>query len=186
MNAVLKKMFDLYKIQFLASATVCVVLIALKTTLPPLGFTLIILGSLVGTFLLDLDYIIYAFFIEPEKDFSTTVRAFIKHKDLFNAITYIHLHREEVKDKTLNGAMFQMILAGAALFVMSSPASLFVKALIVSTFVNSIYRMWENYFDDKIDDWFWGLKFKVNKNSLIWYTVGLGVALVFSLWLFNF
>jgi hypothetical protein len=180
----LKKVLDVYKIPFLTSITVCVVLIALKASQPPLFFTYIVLGSLLGTFILDLDYIIYAYFIEPTKEFSTTFRAYVKHKDFLNAFSYVHMHREDVKDKTLNSAIFQVVLAAACIFVMASTATVFIKALVISAFVNSIYRLWENYTDNKINDWFWGLKIVPNRNNIAAYTAVLIVVLGFSLRMF--
>lgn len=184
MGFTIAKVYNIYKIQILASITIGLAMIALKLEREPISFTFITLGALVGTFILDIDYLIYAFFIEPKKDFSTTVRAYIKHKDFSNTLSYIHLHRHEVKEKTLIGAIFQIVLAATSIFVVTSPANLFIKALVLSVFVNSMYRMWEYYFEGKISEWFWGLKVDMNKNKLFIYTGILVAILGYSLSIF--
>lgn len=153
-----------------------IVLVAVKVEREPLAFTGIILGSLLGTFILDLDYIIYAYFLEPGQDFSKTLTAFIKHGDLLNALTYINYHKHNIKDKILNSGLFQIVLGASLFFVASSNTAIFVKALVFSAFVNSLYRLAESYFENRVDDWFWALKNKPTKQVLVVYsTVLLGV-----------
>lgn len=177
----LKKILDVYRIPFLLSLTLAIVLIALKVERSPLTFTLICLGTLLGTFVLDLDYFIYAYFLEPAHDFSVSLKGFIAHKDLPNTLAYIHYHKNDLEDKILNSALFQAVLAGAAIFITSSNASFFIKALILSAFVNSIYKMVEEYLENRTDHWFWVLKTKPNKGAFYMYLVVLIGILLYCL-----
>lgn len=142
---------------------------------------LIFLGSMLGTFFMELDYILYAYFLEPTADFSKTVTGFFKHGDVGNALNYIHTHRDDIKDKTLHSFLFQLVFGALMIFVASSNASLVVKALILSAFLNSIYRMYEAFAQGKVSDWFWALKEKPEKNTFYLYTGGLLAVLVFCL-----
>lgn len=173
----LKSFFQIYKIQFLIAVTLSIALIAIRAERLPVIITLIILGCLLGMFLLDLDYIIHAYFIAPEEEFSKTVRAYIKHLDFINALEFIRFHRDDVKDKTLNSALFQSVLAAVSIFVMSSPTNVFIKAAVLSMLVNSLYRMAEYYFENKTEAWFWNINMKLHKRSLILY-VGVIFAIV--------
>lgn len=180
-----KTFLSSYKVPLLLSITVGVVLIALRVEKDILNITLIMMGSLLGILLLELDYILYAYFLEPTKEFSKTLQGYISHKDIGRAITYIHYHKTEVKDKTLNSALFQIVLGILMIFVMSSDTNLLIKSLIISTYVNTIYTMLNEYFEGRIKDWFWSLKGTPTKNTLIIFTSVLILLLVFSLTLYT-
>jgi len=172
----MRMFISLYKIQLLVSLTVAVSLIALAVITKPLLIGLVIFGSFLGTFILDLDYIIYSYFMEPTKNFSKTLTAFIKHKDLNNALKYIEFNKTDVKDKTLHSALFQIILAIFCVFVVSSEVTYLLKALVLSILCNSIYRLIEAHFNNQITDWFWAFKNTPTKKGTITYiTVLFGV-----------
>lgn len=176
-----KKILDSYKLPVLLSITLFVVILALTVERDLFQIILISLGTIVGTFILDLDYFIYAYFFEPEKEFSIQVRGYTKHKDYSGAWNYIYHHKAEIKDAVLNSALFQIALAGLVIIVAWSPTSIFIKALAISTFVNSIYRMAEEHFENRTDVWFWAFKNKPDKNTLYLYVSGLLVVLVAGL-----
>jgi len=179
-----KKIWDIYKIQMLVSLALTIVIIATNVIKTPQAIFLTALGAVLGTFLLELDYFVYAFFLEPEKSFSITLKGFVEHKDYTGAINHIYYNKEEVKDKTLNSVLFQIALAGTALFVASSTSGLLIKTLILSTFANSIYKMVDYYFEGKTNQWFWALKKVPNENGILVYGLVLVLVLVYSLTLF--
>jgi hypothetical protein len=180
----LKKIWEIYKIQLFVSLALTIVLIATNIINKPVHNALIILGAFMGTFFLDLDYIVYAYFLEPEKSFSKTLQGFFQHRDLAGALNHIYFNKNEVKEKTLNSVLFQIVLAGASLLVVSSTSSLFIKALVLSTFANSIYKMAIYYFDGKADEWFWALKKTPSENTMVIYGIILFFFLAFSISLF--
>ncbi len=180
----LGKTLKLYKVPLLVSLVISVVLIALKVEKQYFQISLIFLGSLLGTFFLDLDYFIYTYFLDPAADFSKTVAGFIKHRDLPNALSYIYYHKEDLHEKTLNSALFQLVLGGLMIFVTSSSTNLFVKALVLSTFANSLYRLAQNYYENKTAEWFWIFKNVPNKKSVVVYTVILFGIFLYCLTLF--
>jgi hypothetical protein len=177
----IKKLIALYKIQFLVSVTLAIVLIAIKTVKDPLSIAFIIIAILIGTFILDLDYLIYAFFLEPEADFSKTLSAFVKHKDFINAFQFIEYHKNEMGERTLHSIIFQLVLVGAAIFSISAASNIYVKALILSIYVNSIYRLMELYFSDTYEQWFWALKNKPTRSKVMLYIFGLVGVLIYCL-----
>jgi hypothetical protein len=179
-----KKIWEIYKIQLFISLALTIVLIATNIVNRPAYNALIILGVFIGTFFLELDYIVYAYFLEPERSFSKTLRGFIEHKDPAGALNHVYFNKNEVKEKTLNSVLFQIVLAGASLFVVSSTSSLFIKALVLSTFANSIYKMAIYYFDGKVEQWFWSLKKTPNENGVLVYGFIMFIVLVYSITLF--
>ncbi|HSX39302.1 MAG TPA: hypothetical protein VLI92_01805 [Candidatus Saccharimonadales bacterium] len=180
----LKKILDVYKIPLLISLTLGVVFIALKIERQPLTIAFIILGTLLGTFFIDLDYYIYAYFLEPNADFSKSLRAFISHKDFLNTIAFIQYHKNDIQDKILSSLLFQIVLAGAAIFVTASTTGIFIKALVLSTFVNSVYRLNEETMQNSHESWFWALKSKPSKTAVYIYEFFLVLIFLYCLFIF--
>ena len=176
----LKKIWELYKTPLLLSLTLAIVLVSLNVLKTPFIIAATLLGALVGTFILDLDYIIYAYFTDTEKGFSVDLRSFFKHKDYVNALNHIYHNKDSIEEKTLNSALFQIVLAGVSIFTMASTAGFFIKALVISAFANSIYKALSQFYDGRVKDWFWALKTIPNKNGFYLYIGVLVLILIYN------
>lgn len=163
----LKKILPIYKVQLLISLVLTITILGINVVRNPIEIILIVMGALIGTFVLDTEYLLYAYFFEPEKDFSKTLITFMKHKDYGNAITYIDYHKNELTDRSLNSALFQVVIAGFTIFAAYSDTSYFVKALAFSILANSIYKLSEAYFSNEYETWFWAFKKKPTKQGVI-------------------
>lgn len=182
MNQTKSQFLKLYKVPFLIAITLTVVLIALMLERQFMVFALIAVGAIFGVFLLDLDYFIHAFLTEKDQDFSKTFSAYVKHWNLGQALTYAHYHKNDIKEKTLNSAFFQVILIGLTIFTIFSQQNIFILTLVLSAFVNSIYRMIEAYYQDNdLKEWFWVLKETPSSRGIYVYTAGLLLFLVCAL-----
>ncbi len=146
--------------------------------------SMVALGSMLGAFILDLDYVIHAYFIEPNAHFSKTLAGYIKHKDFANAAQHIHFHKKELREQTLNSALFQMVLAGVTIFVVASSTNIFIQALVISTLANSLYRFSEYYFENDLEDWFWVLKNKPTSQQASIYGLCIFAVLIYSISIF--
>ncbi|OGC45293.1 hypothetical protein A2V49_01735 [candidate division WWE3 bacterium RBG_19FT_COMBO_34_6] len=102
-------------------------------------------------------------------------------KDFSNAINHIYYNRSEVKEKTLNSVLFQIVLVGVNLIVLSSTSNIFFKAFTLSVFVNSMYKMADYYFDGKANEWFWELKQVPDKKNIILYSIALIISIIYGL-----
>lgn len=178
------KILQIHKTPLLLSATLSIILIAIRVEKNPLGILFILAGSFLGTFILDLDYIIQTYFLEPGSPFSKTVAGYIKDKDPAGALGYIVFHRNDIKEKALNSALFQVVLAGLSLFIISSNAGLLIKSIVISTFLNSIYRFAEAQFEGKTQEWFWNLNIELNRQGIAIYSLILLGGFVYCLSIF--
>lgn len=176
----IKQLLNFYKIPLLLSATLAVVLLAFNVITDPFIIAAIVLGSFLGTFLLELDYYIYAYFVEPEGDFSRSLRGYVKDRDFANATNYIYANKSAVTEKTLNSVMFQVVLVALAFYVAYATPYLFVAAFVLSAFLNSVYKYIESYLDGTYSEWFWVLKIKITREGAIIYA-GLLVLSLFIL-----
>lgn len=180
----LSKITAIYKTPLLISFVLMIVLMAVRVEFKTLNIIFIAIGVFFGTFILDLDYLIYSYFLEPTADFSKTVVGFLKHGDVANAVSYIYYHKDDIKDKTLNSALFQVVLAVLMYFIASTQTNMVIKALVFSTFVNSLYRLYEYYDSKRTDEWFWVLKQKPDKRLLLLYSGTLFGVFVYCLTIF--
>ena len=168
---VTKKILNFYKIPLLVSITLFIVILGLTGLREPVDIGLVFLGCLLGTFFLDLDYIIYAYFTDPDKGFSQTLKGYFKHNDYTHAIAHIYYHQDDVKEKTLQSVLFQIIIGGFGIFMIFAPINFFARSIVLSIYVNSLYRLAHKHFSHKADDWFWLLKEKPSKQGVKIYLI---------------
>jgi hypothetical protein len=181
----LKKLFSFYKVPLLISLVLVVVLIALNPSKPIFYFAQIFFGAFLGTFFLDIEFFLYAYLFEPEADFSKTLLGFTKHGDLGNAFLYINYHKDEIKEKSVNSGIFQIVMAFVCISVVFATTYVFMKALVLSIFANSTYRFAECYYKGRVEEWFWAFKKTPGKQTLFLYAVALIGVLVLCLYFFR-
>lgn len=180
----LKKTIKLYSTSLILSITLSIVLIALGVERQILTIIWIILGSLLGTFTLDLDYIIQALFIEPDHQYAGTIKEYLKHRDILGVLNFISYHKHEFHQRALNSALFQLVLGALTIFVVTSVTNPFLKGFVLSTFLNSIYRFVEEFLEDKSDNWFWSINIETKPLNIYIYLVAMLIALIYSIYLF--
>lgn len=180
----IKKVISIYKIPLLLSITLTIVLLAMGVVRNPIDIFATVLGCLLGTFILDSEYVLYAYIFDADSDYSKNIRGYIDHKDYKGLLVYIETHRNDLKDKSLNSALFQAILAPICIFAVYASTSYFIKAFVLSVFLNSIYKLIEVYFEGDLKDWFWAVKSKPNKQGFLLYTISLVGILIFCLNIF--
>jgi hypothetical protein len=181
----LKKLFSFYKVPLLISTVLVIVLIALNPSKPALYFAQIFFGAFLGTFFLEIEFFLHAYIFEPDVDFSKTLLGFTKHGDLINAFLFINYHKDEIKEKSINSGVFQIVMAFVCISVVFATTYVMMKALVLSIFANSIYRFAECYYKGNIEEWFWAFKRTPSKRMLSFYTMALIGTLVLCLYFFK-
>jgi hypothetical protein len=166
------------------SLTLAIVILAFRMEKNAVKIAYIFTGSLLGTFFLDIDYFIHTYFVEPTAQFSKMVAGYIKHRDFIGTLEYIYHHKDSIKEKSLNSGLFQIILAALTLLTVSSSRNLFFKALLLSTFLNSLYRFSEYYYSGRSNEWFWSLKLNLTKQNITIYAGVLIAVFLYCLTLF--
>lgn len=181
----MNNLFKFYRLQIILSLSLMIVLISQVFKSGYLELSLIALGCILGTFFLDLDYFINAYMIDQDSDFSKLLRDYVKNKDIIGALNYTLFHPNEIKNKTLNSAIFQVALAIFSLYLVRNPGvSTFYKAFILSILINSIYRFLYFYIQNEHQDWFWILKETPGKSFIIFYNSILILIVGLSIYLY--
>ncbi len=176
----LKRFLDIYKTPLLVSLTLFIAVIALNTERSTINIVYILLGSLLGTFLMDLDYLMHVTFVEPEHKNTDLIMDYLRHFDLIGYFVFVHSHKDEFEKKTFHSALFQVILGLATIFVMASTTPLIIKILVLAAFVNSIYKFLEVFFKDKAKDWFWSFKIDTKPQNMYMFLLLLVAELIVS------
>lgn len=167
----LKKIVSIYIMPLLTSTVVAMAILALRVSQNPIEISLILLGAFISVFVLDLDYFLYAYFIETDSDFSRNLRAYFSHRDFSGGLAYLASHKDYIEDKALNSAIFQIALALLSIFLAFSNTNIFLKTIVYSTFANSIYRSIESYIEFGPKYWFWSIKNKPSREIFVIYLI---------------
>ncbi len=178
----IKKILTYYKIPLLVSITLGITILAMSVARKPLDIAQVFAGVLLGTFLLDIEFILYPYIFEPNTEYAKTVFAYIKNRNFGDLISFINEHRDEVKDKSLNSIIFQFVLIFLVVFTSYTNTSYFIKAFVMSVFANSIYKLTEALFEGKTKDWFWAIKGTPKKEGVVFFIVGLITVLAVALY----
>ena len=170
----LRAFLNLYRIPLVLSLTLAVILVSFTVETRLLQIVLITAGSILGAFILDLDYVLHAYFLEPEADFSRTLKTYIEHRDFKSAINFVITHKGDVTEKTLNSGLFQVVLIALLFFVIYSDVNVGLKAFLLAIYLNSIYKFVENYYIHKsFDDWFWFMQASPKKEVVALCVIAL-------------
>lgn len=181
----IKKLLKIYKTHFLIAATTAVVMLAQGVLRGFWNVSEIFLGAFLGSFILDTEYLINAYILEPTGDFAKQLGGYIKHRDYTSALDYFDSHRDTIKDKTLNSAFFQLILVPVSVFVAFTPDHYFVKGLVFSVYTILLYKLAEHYYANNLDEWFWVMKSKYGKKEAAYFGAVLFIILVVCLYYFR-
>lgn len=179
----IKKILAYYKVPLLISVTVGVAVAALGIARNAIDIVEIVVGIIMGTFILDIEYLLYPYLFEPKTNFAKSIFAYVKHKDYGGLLGFINEHKNDIEDKALNSALFQFVLAPLSIFLAYSNASYFVKTFVLTTFANSIYRLTEAYFEGTTKEWFWAIKGTPKKEGVYTFIGAMILVLVFCLWI---
>ncbi|HOD01506.1 MAG TPA: hypothetical protein PKH50_02185 [bacterium] len=179
----IKKILKYYTTPLLISATLGIIMLAMTVAKDPIEIIEIIVGAILGTFILDIEYVLYPYMFDSNSDFSKFIFGYTKNKDFEGLISFINEHRNDLKEKSLNSALFQTVLIPICLFVSYIDTSYFMKAFVLSIFANSIYRLIECYFYGTTKEWFWAIKGTPKKEGILGFMVILLAVLAVSLYL---
>ncbi len=169
-----------YKLNLLVSVTLAIVITALKVYRDPISIAATVLGSLLGAFILELEYFINAFWIDPESEFSSNFKSLINQGNYEGLISYINMHKSGLQRRTLHSILFQVTLLLLLLSLPSSIISIFGFTLILSTFIQTFYQMYEDHVERRgVNDWFWVLKQKPGALYKALYLFAMGLSLVY-------
>lgn len=138
------------------------------------------LGALAGTFLLDIDHLIYWFISHPEEEDSRQARVLLKTEN-FKGLYLLLKRTHEWHDRLIfHTATFQIILLILSFYVLTSGGSFFGSALVLSMNLHLLKDEWFDFLGSRkaeLGNWlFWQIKELTIERYLDLYLVGVTLA----------
>lgn len=99
---------------------------------PPYHILLTFLGLALGSFLLDIDHLVYWFVVKPELAESQEAKRLVVGKNWRGILGHLGQYHKTHTNLIFHHFHFHLLLLGVALFVFLSTNSLFTKAFVVS------------------------------------------------------
>ncbi len=122
-------------------------------------------GGLIGTFLLDLDHLIYCFFQNPHELTPQRLRHYLQQGQYKYSLALLFETQKERKRLIFHSLLFQIVLLVAVFFVLTSSAGLLGKGLVLVLFLQSLISQFDEFLKTgKMDSWFWQLKISLPSN----------------------
>ena len=178
-RGVIKTIAGYYRYPLFLSAILGVVVFTLRLERSVVNIFLIFLGAFLGTFLLDLDYLIFAYFTEPTHHFSRRIKEFVGQGNLAGLANYVRYHQEAMGRQILHSALFQVLLAITCFYVLSSSTSIIGGMICLAAYAQSFYEQFRDAQRGVLRDWFWILKDEPTESLLWGYFITVGLFFAF-------
>ena len=108
-------------------------------------FVFLFSGLLFGSFLLDIDHLIYWYYTHPQLEESKLARITIKKKDYLATLKLLESTHKSHTDLLFHHIIFQLVLLGVSLFVMTSSNLVFGKALLIALNIHLLLDEYEDF-----------------------------------------
>lgn len=142
-------------------------------------------GGAIGAILPDVDHLIYVYLLKPHELTSQRATRMLSRGEVFATFSLLANTRGERTQLIFHTAMFQLIFAVFAFFVISSSNNLLGRGLVLAF---SLHLIVDQYLDFKelggLNHWFKNLKLTLDKNQTIFYWAGMSLLLVLYGFLF--
>ncbi|HLE48938.1 MAG TPA: hypothetical protein VI819_02830 [Patescibacteria group bacterium] len=149
-----------------------------------LNYVLVWLGALLGFYLPNIDYILYAFVIRPQNSLSLEIKSLIKNKK-FLKIGDVAKDLTQFEKLIFHTAYFQVIFLVLTFFVVSSSGSLFGKGLVYAASLKLLLeQIWEFRKNKNLSYWFSEMNLELSSDQTKAYLLSVGFALLLFILMF--
>lgn len=144
-----------------------------------------ILGAVLGTYLLDLDHLVYAFWHRKEAVGSKEIREMVLKKDWKGALRVLEGCHQTHTQLLFHQAIFQVIFLGFSLFIATSTASFLAKGLVMAMNLHLLKDEWQDQIKNPahLNEWlFWQYGEPVDLRKQKYYLWGVSGAFLVLNW----
>jgi len=144
-----------------------------------LGWKLIYLwaGVALGTFILDIDHLIYWFVSHSEKQDSQLAKILWQKQDFPGLLSLLARYHDTHTRLIFHSALFQGILFVLAFYIFTSGGSFFASGLVAAMNLHLLKDEWQEYLRGKeghLNDWlFWQVQKEVNLRTQKIYLISV-------------
>jgi len=164
-------------------------LIWLLNRAPLLGFISLFFGLAIGSFLPDIDHLIYWFFLKPDLDESRQAKIFLSEKKIENLLKLLENTHKQHTSLIFHHYFFQAVLVLITFFVFTSTASILPKAILLAMNIHFLVDEIIDFKADKkhLQNWLFAREEKQLSLDSLKYYLGLFIftTLIYLLMLIN-
>ena len=137
----------------------------------------VLAGTLLSVFLLDLEFVLQAYFYDPASTFSTGLRDLLAQKNWVGLAGFAEAHQDEIKNPVLRSSVFQVVLIILCAYLVISRVSLLGTSFALGVLLQSIILGYQR----RHKDWFWEIKLALSNTAISIYFVVVSLALLYLL-----
>lgn len=190
----------------LTALFVVFVLIAIFKKWLSLDFWPFWVGGLIGTFLPDVDHLIYVYFLRPHELTSQRTARMFSNKDYWEMVKLLVETRKERNRLIFHSAFFQVIFVVLAFLIITSSGSVFGIGLVLAFYLHLLTdqfidlvviskesprvrmdnRLKKDFLPEEwgedpnpLENWFKGLKLNLSKEKAVFYWLGMLLIFIF-------
>lgn len=113
-----------------------------------IAILIVFFGIFIGSVILDLDHIIFWYFLKPNLEESRLARAAISHYDYKSVYRLLRTSHQSHHNLVFHHYFFQSILAIFSIFILTSTNSIFASSLILSLNLHLLVDEYIDYLDN--------------------------------------
>ncbi len=148
-------------------------------------YLLFLLGGIIGTFLPDIDHLIYVLFLQPQELTSQRINLLLNKQEIKRVVSLLYITRSERRGLIFHTVFFQMVFLVFTFWILSSSGSLFGKGM---TLAFCIHLLVDQYIDlmkvGSFDNWlkYSPINLDLEKAKIYWVVV-MVVVVMFGVFL---
>lgn len=163
-----------YKIPMLFSIVVALAILILPGNVTPVNAVLALVGAIIGFLLIDLEYVVHAYVVDPSSDVSMRIREFIHMRNFSGLIDFYNREEYTFGELSVRSAMFQIILAVMALMTITNQSWILARALALSMSINLLYFQFQEFVrTGTLQRWFWVFNGELHVNFYKLYMLAI-------------
>ena len=117
----------------------------IKGGVPLTNYVQLILGLALGSMILDLDHLVYWYFLYPDKEESIRGKSFLKERKFKQALALIGENHKTHNSLVFHHIYFQLVLVLVSFFIFLSTGSMLGKSLVLFMNFHLLIDQWKDY-----------------------------------------
>lgn len=137
------------------------------------------LGGLLGTLLIDVDHLIYVYFLKPHELTSQRVDHLLKKRQVKKTFELLSVTRSERTELIFHTFYFQIIFLLFAFLIVTSSSSILGRGLVLAASLHLLIDQVIDYFETgNLSNWFKDLPVELDKKQASWYVILVGMVIL--------
>lgn len=124
------------------------------------------LGALLGTFLPDLDHLVYIYFLRPYELTSQRVGSLVAGRNFSGALSLLYTTRSERGKLVFHTVIFQLIFFALSFMILTSSGSLLGRGIVLAVLLHLVVDQLVDWLNTNLlTNWFRDVPFSFNQSQ---------------------